>query len=103
MFFRNVWASNPNYFAAIPSLHGAYPVFLLLMLGAHHRYRWLVVGYGLGLWLATVVLGHHYIIDLILGALYAGVSAWVVNHYQEKILASAITHSENQVAEEVAV
>ena len=103
VFFKSLWAANPNRFAAIPSLHGAYPVFLFLMLGARNRHRRLVLSYGLGIWLATVVLGHHYIIDLILGALYAWVSAWVVNHYREETPASTVTRAENPVEEQITV
>ena len=101
LLFKSLWAANPNYFAAIPSLHGAYPVFLLLMLGLHHRRRWLVVGYGLGVWLATIVLGDHYIIDLILGALYAWVSAWIVSRYREKTPALGAAASEKPAEETV--
>jgi hypothetical protein len=85
--FKSLWAANPNYFAAIPSLHGAYPVFLLCMLGIHHRRRGLVIGYGLTLWLSTIVLGNHYIIDLILGAFYAWVCAWVGNYFGQETTA----------------
>lgn len=99
MFFKRLWAANPNWFAAIPSLHGAYPVFLFVTLGARNRHRLLALGYTLGVWLATVVLGHHYIIDLLLGALYAWVSAWVGNLYREKTQAPAAARVEGPVQE----
>jgi len=59
-----------QWFAAIPSLHGAYPV-LLLMLGWPHRTRLavvLLIIYGVLMWAATVALNQHYIIDLLAGA-----------------------------------
>ena len=66
-------ATSPNWFAAFPSLHGAYPI-LLLVLNVRTRNRlWLAVAaaYGSLMWVATVVLNLHYIVDLIAGALLA--------------------------------
>ncbi|MFY9608641.1 MAG: phosphatase PAP2 family protein [Blastocatellia bacterium] len=69
-----------QWFAAVPSLHGAYPV-LLLLLGPRIRGGWVragIAGYGFAMWSATVVLNQHYIIDLLAGALLAVVAWWVV-------------------------
>jgi membrane-associated phospholipid phosphatase len=66
-----------QWFAAVPSLHGAYPV-LLLLLGSWIRGRWFRVGialYACAMWAATVVLNQHYIVDLLAGALLA-IVAW---------------------------
>lgn len=68
-----------QWFAAVPSLHGGYPV-LLLLLTPWTQNRWVRVGiggYGLAMWSATVVLNQHYIVDLLAGALLA-VAAWRV-------------------------
>lgn len=68
-----------QWFAAVPSLHGAYPV-LLLLLGPQNRNRLAltaIAAYGCAMWTATVVLNQHYIIDLVAGALLA-VAAWRV-------------------------
>jgi len=93
-FFQQIWAANPNWFAAIPSLHGAYPVFLFCLVKptAHARRR--VAFYCLAVWLATVVRGHHYIIDLLLGAFYAVPCAWVADRYVRE------TRGSNQLAVE---
>jgi hypothetical protein len=67
----------PQWFAAVPSLHGAYPVMLFL-LALRNRNRWIITAialYGAAMWTATVVLNQHYIIDLLAGALLATV-AW---------------------------
>ena len=67
-----------QWFAAVPSLHGAYPV-LLLLLSSWIRGRWVRVGiaaYGCAMWSATVVLNQHYIVDLLAGALLAVVAWW---------------------------
>ena len=68
-----------QWFAAIPSLHGAYPVLLLLLaLGEKNRMVLLIIAiYGAAMWTATVVLNQHYIIDLLAGMLLAFI-AWVM-------------------------
>jgi inositol phosphorylceramide synthase catalytic subunit len=66
-------------FAAVPSLHGAYPV-LLLLLGWPSRSRLTraaILSYGCAMWAATVILNQHYIIDLLAGALLAVIAWWV--------------------------
>ncbi len=62
---------SPNRFAAIPSLHGAYPLLLTVML-ALGRERWQLTAcaaiYTASMWFACVFLNQHYIIDLLIGA-----------------------------------
>lgn len=67
-------ATAPNWFAAFPSLHGAYPVLLLALNWREGRGRWLALAgvYGALMWTSTVVLNLHYIVDLVAGALLAG-------------------------------
>lgn len=79
--FQSIWAANPNHFAAIPSLHGAYPVLLFLLLERTNRHRRAAVLYGTAVWLATIVRGHHYIIDLLIGAFYAWPCVWLVKRW----------------------
>ena len=68
-----------QWFAAVPSLHGAYPVLLVLLL--RREVSRLVLAafalYGAAMWCATVVLNQHYIVDLMAGALLA-IAAWRV-------------------------
>jgi hypothetical protein len=64
---------NPNPVAAIPSLHAAYPLLVLLFALRFFGRRALVAGvYVLAVWLALIYLGEHYAIDVFLGAVYAG-------------------------------
>lgn len=60
-------------FAAIPSLHGAYPVLLLLLFPRKQSRLALaaIALYACAMWTATVVLNQHYLIDLVAGALLA--------------------------------
>ncbi len=71
--FENMYNKNANVFAAIPSLHSAYPVVLLYF--ASKKRKWwlttLCVVDVIGIWYAAVYSMHHYIIDVILGAFCA--------------------------------
>lgn len=70
---------NPNDNAAFPSLHAAFPLLALFFVrrlwtpGA-----WLVGAWTLCVWFAIVYLGHHYIVDVIGGALLAAGAYWIV-------------------------
>ncbi len=71
--FENMYKQNANVFAAIPSLHAAYPIvtFFFVM---KKRYRLASILFFLdivGIWFAAVYSLHHYIIDLILGGFCA--------------------------------
>ena len=75
-----------QWFAAVPSLHGAYPVLLFLLARRHASSAALVglVLYGSAMWVATVVLNQHYVIDLIAGAILAIAAYWIELHYYKK-------------------
>ena len=68
--FHGMYAKNANVFAAIPSLHAAYPL-ITLYFGVKMRLRlasWVFLVILLGIWWAAVYSRHHYIIDVMLGA-----------------------------------
>jgi membrane-associated phospholipid phosphatase len=58
--------------AAFPSLHAAVSL-LALVYGWRHARRlfWLLLPFVLGLWISTVYLRHHYVVDLLAGWLLA--------------------------------
>lgn len=63
---------NPNPVAAMPSIHGAYPFLVLLF--SLRFFKWkgiLFAPFVAGVWISMVYLGEHYVIDLLVGALYA--------------------------------
>ena len=63
-----------NPVAAVPSLHAAYPMLLLLFFWkSAKRWRWLLVAYTLAMGLTLIYTGEHYVIDILLGWLYATV------------------------------
>lgn len=71
--FKNMYEKNGNVFAAIPSLHSAFPV-LLLYYGIKKRmiitsiFFFVILA---GIWFAAVYTNHHYIVDVLLGGLTA--------------------------------
>lgn len=63
---------NPNPVAALPSLHAAYPLLVLLFLVSFFKWKGLLfLPYVLAVWFSVVYLGEHYLIDVLAGALYA--------------------------------
>jgi PAP2 superfamily len=74
-------ASSYNVVAAIPSLHVAWPVICLLVIRKHMLPRALFAAQAaltLGVVFAIVYTGEHYLVDAIIGAVYALVAWWLV-------------------------
>ncbi|MFQ6086410.1 MAG: phosphatase PAP2 family protein [Candidatus Bathyarchaeia archaeon] len=66
---------EPNPFAAMPSLHAAYPWVVSLYAIKIKRTKALpILVFPLGVWFSAVYLGEHYIIDLLAGVTYATVA-----------------------------
>ncbi len=68
--FENMYNKNANVFAAIPSLHAAYPV-ILLYYGTKLKSPWITIIFTLdviGIWFSALYSNHHYMIDILLGA-----------------------------------
>jgi membrane-associated phospholipid phosphatase len=63
---------NPNEYAAMPSLHAAFPLLgALFALRLWGQRAWPTLLYTGGVWLSIVYLGEHYIVDVIGGAVFA--------------------------------
>ena len=80
-FFTTVWDNfNANHFAAVPSLHGAYPVVISVFVYIKFKkfIGWLLF-YIFGTWFAAVYLNQHYIVDLLIGAVYVFASYQIVH------------------------
>lgn len=81
-YFHGLYGRSSDVFGAVPSLHVAYPM-LVLLLGwpaLQWRGRLLAVLFLVSMCSAAVYLDHHWIIDIVLGigytlAVYAGVMA----------------------------
>lgn len=71
--FQSLYEKNANVFAAMPSLHAAYPI-IVLMYGIRQKLKLGIIIFALfliGIWFSAVYSGHHYIIDLLAGGLCA--------------------------------
>lgn len=69
---------DPNTVAAVPSLHAAYPYLILLFAIKFFGKKGLIFApYVLFCWFSLVYLGEHYIIDEILGVLYATIAFYL--------------------------
>ena len=71
--FQSIYAKNSNIFAAMPSLHSAYPV-IVLHFGLRQQARGLNAAFAtimLGIWFAAVYTSHHYVLDVLAGIVVA--------------------------------
>lgn len=77
--FENMYTRNSNVFAAIPSLHAAYPI-VLFYFGLKNKVNWMSLVFFIdiiGIWYGAIYSLHHYIIDLLLGSLCAIIAIFV--------------------------
>ena len=67
--FEGMYSLNANVFAAIPSLHCAFPIILIFFSWRYKFIKWLTFGIILmfSTWFSAVYTYHHYIIDVICG------------------------------------
>ena len=71
--FSSLYEKNSNVFAAMPSLHFAYPIILLYYAQKlkNITFNIICIIFVLGIWFAAVYTNHHYILDVLAGALCA--------------------------------
>ena len=84
--------------AAVPSLHAAYPMLITLFFWrSAGRWRWLLALYPLAMALTLVYTAEHFVIDVILGWMYATVVFVAGNRlfdaYEERRAARARAHA----------
>ncbi|MCD8177064.1 MAG: phosphatase PAP2 family protein [Tannerellaceae bacterium] len=78
--FDSIYGRNANVFAAIPSLHSAYLVvvfFYAIKRKSNPVLIGIVTLFMFGIWFTAVYSCHHYLIDVILGALCAVLGIFV--------------------------
>lgn len=77
LFERGVHGSN--LVAAVPSLHAAFPMLLVLFFWSSGRWARMVLGaYALLMAFALVYGGEHYVFDVLVGWIYAAAVFWLV-------------------------
>ncbi|HCL06985.1 MAG TPA: PA-phosphatase [Chitinophagaceae bacterium] len=71
--FKSLYAKSSNVFAAMPSLHSAYPL-IVLYYGWKFRLKWINLFFALimtGIWFSAVYTSHHYVLDVLAGIVCA--------------------------------
>jgi membrane-associated phospholipid phosphatase len=82
-------SSLANPVAAVPSLHAAYPLLLMLFFwDSAKKWRWLLPLYPLAMAFSLVYTGEHYVFDILLGWVYAAtiyfVGTWAMNAWSRR-------------------
>ena len=85
--FESIYSRNSNVFAALPSLHSAYPV-VVFYYAVKNKLGWVNWLFGLfmaGIWFSAVYSGHHYVTDVASGILCAVVGILIFQYSLLKI------------------
>ncbi|HEY6899736.1 MAG TPA: phosphatase PAP2 family protein [Puia sp.] len=80
--FSGLYAKSSNVFAAMPSLHAAYPLTVLFY-GIKYRLGWVNAIFAVimvGIWFAAVYSSHHYVLDVLAG-IFCGVTGCLLFNY----------------------
>jgi len=84
LFERGSQYANPV--AAVPSLHAAYTFLIVLFLWRTTRWgRGLLALYPIAMAFALVYMAEHYVVDILLGWMYAVTAFWAVKRLAERI------------------
>lgn len=84
--FQSLYAKGSNVFAAMPSLHSAYPL-IVLYTGLYCRLGRINILFGIitvGIWFAAVYTGHHYVLDVLAGIATAFVGIFLFKVLSER-------------------
>lgn len=80
--FSGIYTQNNNVFAAIPSLHSAYPI-ISLYYAVKSKNKMIILFMSFQMiwtWFGAVYTSHHYVIDVILGILCAILAIIIFEH-----------------------
>jgi len=79
--FKSIYAKGSNVFAAMPSLHSAYPI-IVMYYGLKNRVgalNILLATVMIGIWLTAVYTSHHYVVDVLAGIICATIGINLFN------------------------
>lgn len=79
--FQSIYTKGSNVFAAMPSLHSAYPIVVFYYAFKNKLYKSSIV-FGIvtvGIWFGAVYTSHHYVLDVLAGIACAIVGIWLFN------------------------
>jgi len=92
-FFDSMYGRGVDVFGAIPSLHVAYPLIAVLLSFRVLELRWArgpTVLFFLLMCLSAVYLQHHYVIDVVLGIVYALAALAAVTGWERRRSAATV-------------
>ncbi|KAF9288992.1 Aureobasidin resistance protein Aur1 [Mortierella alpina] len=77
--YRNTFTASPLVFGAFPSLHSgcAWQLAFFTVFVFGPRALPVALAYVLWIWWSAMYLGHHYVVDLVGGAIYAVFAFWI--------------------------
>ncbi len=84
--FHGMYEKNANVFAAMPSMHSAFPL-IVLFYAIQKRVGWFLIFFVIfciGIWSSAVYTGHHYVIDVLAGITCAIVGIFLFERYVKK-------------------
>lgn len=97
-FFAEMYGRGVDVYGAFPSLHVSYPL-MAAWFAFRIELRWLrapTVLFFLLMCLSAVYLQHHYVIDVLLGIVYAGVTVALVSWWRRAVSRRAARASSTQ-------
>ena len=79
--FKSIYAKGSNVFAAMPSLHSAYPVIVVYYAFKNRLgfVKYLFTLVMVGIWFTAVYASHHYVLDVLAGILCATIGISLFN------------------------
>ncbi|MFN0290778.1 phosphatase PAP2 family protein [Pedobacter helvus] len=84
--FKSIYSKGSNVFAAMPSLHSAYPL-IVVYYGAKGKFRKANIFFitvMVGIWFAAVYTSHHYLADVLAGITTATIGIISFNWLKER-------------------
>lgn len=84
--FTSLYSKSSNVFAAMPSLHSAYPL-IVIFYGLKYRMGWVNIFFAtvtIGIWFAAVYSRHHYLLDIIFGILCALIGIGIFDYLSSR-------------------
>lgn len=79
--FKNMYSMSANIFGAMPSLHVSYPFLGFLFMIKIKKWRFFQGFFAALMCFSAVYLYHHYILDILLGLTYAGITFFIISKY----------------------
>lgn len=92
--FKSLYEKSSNVFAAMPSLHSAYPL-IVVYYGWKFRLKWINVFFTaimIGIWFSAMYTSHHYALDVLAGIICAitGICLFTLLSVKQKSVKNAV-------------